>query len=70
MIHPSTCLDSKPQWVMYNELILTSKNYVRTVTGIRPEWLFEMSEDYFDLDEFKNSEAKRKLERVKARLTQ
>lgn len=49
---------------MYNEFILTSKNYVRTVTAIKPEWLFEMSEEYFDLDEFKTSEAKRKLEMV------
>ena len=64
MIHPSTVLDSKPQWVMYNEFLLTSKNYVRTVTVIQPEWLFEMSEEYFDLDEFKNSEARRKLERI------
>jgi len=53
---------------MYNEFLLTSKNYIRTVTEIRPEWLFEMSEEYFDLDEFKNSEAKRKLERTLKRL--
>jgi len=64
MIHPSTSIDGKPQWIMYNEFILTSKNYVRTVTTIKPEWLFEMSEDYFDLSEFKNSESKRKLERI------
>jgi len=50
---------------MYNEFILTNKNYIRTVTEIKPEWLFEMSEEYFDLDEFKNSEAKRKLARIK-----
>ena len=49
---------------MYNEFVLTSRNYVRTVTTIRPEWLFEMSNEYFDLTDFKNSESKRKLERV------
>ena len=64
LIHPSTSLDSKPQWVMYNEFILTKKNYIRTVTEIKADWLLEMSEEYFDLDEFKNSEAKRKLERI------
>jgi len=64
MIHPSTVLDNKPQWVMYNEFVLTSRNYIRTVTEIRPEWLKEMSEEYFDLDEFKNSEYKRKLVRI------
>lgn len=34
MIHPSTALDSKPQWVLYNEFVLTSKNFIRTVTAI------------------------------------
>ena len=46
---------------MYNEFVLTSKNYIRIVSTIEPEWLFEMSEEYFDLDEFKTSECKRKL---------
>ena len=37
-LHPSTCLDGKPEWTLYNEFVLTSKNYIRTVTGIRGEW--------------------------------
>lgn len=49
---------------MYNEFVLTNKNYIRTCTVIKPEWLQEASEEYFDLDEFKNNEYKRKLERV------
>ena len=68
MIHPSTVLDNKPQWVMYNEFVLTSKNYIRKVTEIKPDWLFEMSDEYFDLNEFRQSEARRKLERVLQRL--
>jgi pre-mRNA-splicing factor ATP-dependent RNA helicase DHX15/PRP43 len=27
------------EWVVYNEFVLTTKNYVRTVTAVRPEWL-------------------------------
>ena len=34
-LHPSTCLDHKPDWVLYNEFVLTSKNYVRTLTDIK-----------------------------------
>ena len=37
-LHPSTCLDHKPEWVLYNEFVLTTKNYIRTVTDIKPEW--------------------------------
>lgn len=53
---------------MYNEFVLTSKNYIRTVTEVNPEWLFEIAPEYFDLDDIKNSEAKRKLERVYKRI--
>jgi pre-mRNA-splicing factor ATP-dependent RNA helicase DHX15/PRP43 len=58
-IHPSSILDHKPEWCVYNEFVLTSKNYIRTCTEIRPEWLFEINKDYFNLDEMPNSEAKR-----------
>lgn len=39
MIHPSTVLRTEFDWVLYNEFVLTSKQYIRTCTGIRPEWL-------------------------------
>ena len=38
LLHPSAGLDRKPEWVVYNEFVLTAKNYIRTVTEIRPEW--------------------------------
>jgi len=34
-LHPSSCLDHKPEWVIYNEFVLTTKNYIRTVTDIK-----------------------------------
>ena len=37
-LHPSTCLDDKPEWVLYDEFVLTTKNYIRTTTTIRGEW--------------------------------
>jgi pre-mRNA-splicing factor ATP-dependent RNA helicase DHX15/PRP43 len=63
-MHPSTVIDYKPEFICYNEFMLTSKNYIRTCTVINPEWLFEVAPDYFDLSEFPNSEAKRRLERA------
>lgn len=68
MIHPSTVIDNKPDWVLYNEFLLTSRNYIRTVTKIMPEWLFEVAPEYFDLTEFKQGETLRRLERVQKRL--
>lgn len=63
-LHPSTLLEDKPQWVVYNEYVLTSKNYIRTCTGIKPEWLFEICPAYFELGHFPPNEAKKDLERV------
>merc|ERR1719175_503949 len=33
-LHPSTCLDHKPEWVLYNEFVLTTKNYIRACTDV------------------------------------
>lgn len=37
-LHPSTGLDHNPEWVIYNEFVLTTRNFIRTVTETRPEW--------------------------------
>ncbi len=37
-LHPSCGLDSSPEWVVFNEFVLTTKPYIRTVTEVRPEW--------------------------------
>jgi pre-mRNA-splicing factor ATP-dependent RNA helicase DHX15/PRP43 len=39
LLHPSTVLAVDSEWVVYNEFVLTTKNYVRTVTSVKPEWL-------------------------------
>ena len=39
LLHPSTVLAHEAEWVLYNEFVLTSKNYIRTVTAVKPEWL-------------------------------
>eukprot|EP00808_Paulinella_micropora_P026202 g29901.t1 len=70
-LHPSTCLDSdKPDWVLYNEFVLTSKNYIRTCTRVRGEWLVDIAPHYFDLDNFPECSAKLKLQRLHRRRQQ
>jgi pre-mRNA-splicing factor ATP-dependent RNA helicase DHX15/PRP43 len=39
LLHPSTVLAEDSEWVIYNEFVLTTKNYIRTVTSVKPEWL-------------------------------
>ncbi|KAL9117059.1 MAG: hypothetical protein Q9187_006409 [Circinaria calcarea] len=39
LLHPSTVLGQESDWVVYNEFVLTTKNYIRTVTAVKAEWL-------------------------------
>lgn len=67
-IHPSTVLDHKPEWVLYNEFVLTTKNYIRTVTDIKPDWLLTIAPQYYDLSSLPDCEAKRQLIKIHQRL--
>eukprot|EP00041_Stephanoeca_diplocostata_P026274 m.705161 g.705161 ORF g.705161 m.705161 type:complete len:710 (+) comp22925_c0_seq3:145-2274(+) len=62
-LHPSTCLDHKPEWTLYNEFVLTSKNYIRTVTDVKADWLLEIAPQYYDMGNFPECDAKRILSR-------
>ncbi|CAJ0889753.1 20969_t:CDS:10 [Entrophospora sp. SA101] len=66
-LHPSSTLGHKPEWVIYNEFVLTTKNYIRTVTEVKAEWLLDIAPQYYDLSNFPNCEGKRELERIKLR---
>merc|ERR1711912_131775 len=63
-LHPSTCIQHKPEWVLYNEFVLTSKNFVRTVTQVRGDWLVELAEAYYDPSQLPKSEARTVVERI------
>ncbi|XP_060862104.1 putative pre-mRNA-splicing factor ATP-dependent RNA helicase PRP1 isoform X1 [Metopolophium dirhodum] len=67
-LHPSTVLGHKPEWVIYNEFVLTTKNYIRTVSEVKPEWLLKYAPQYYDLQNFPQCEAKRQLEVIQAKL--
>ncbi len=66
-LHPScTLMTTKPEWALYNEFVLTQKNFIRTVTRIRGEWLVEIAPHYYDVSQFPSGEAKRALEKIYA----
>ncbi|EKG19211.1 Helicase [Macrophomina phaseolina MS6] len=64
LLHPSTVLGHDSEWVVYNEFVLTTKNYIRTVTSVKPEWLLDIAPNYYDLDGFKKGEIKTALQRT------
>ena len=69
-IHPSSYLHGsrKATWVLFHEFVLTSKNYIRTVTEIKPEYLLQVAPHYFDLDKMTGYAYKRDLIKVKNEL--
>ncbi|KAE8124420.1 hypothetical protein FH972_019308 [Carpinus fangiana] len=49
-IHPSSGLSQVlPRWVVYHELVLTTKEYMRQATELKPEWLVEIAPHYYQL---------------------
>ena len=47
-IHPSSALFNKtPEWVVYHELVMTSKEYMREITVINPKWLVDVAAKFF-----------------------
>jgi len=45
-----------PSWVIYNELIKTSKPYMRQVMVIEPEWIRELAPRFFELSVLESDE--------------
>ena len=68
-LHPSCVLGTaKPDWVIYNEFVLTKENYIRIVTDVEPEWFFLTAPHYFELDNLPTSEVKNKLTRLRRKM--
>jgi len=63
-LHPSCGLETQPEWVLFNEFVLTTRHFIRTVTEIRPEWLLELAANYYDMMTFTDGETKLALQRV------
>eukprot|EP00928_Gymnodinium_smaydae_P046680 TRINITY_DN31105_c0_g1_i1.p1 TRINITY_DN31105_c0_g1~~TRINITY_DN31105_c0_g1_i1.p1 ORF type:complete len:1151 (+),score=293.85 TRINITY_DN31105_c0_g1_i1:106-3558(+) len=47
-IHPSSALYQRnPEWLVYHELVLTSKEYLRECATVEPHWLPELAPNLF-----------------------
>lgn len=68
LLHPSTVLNQDAEWLVYNEFVLTTKNYIRTVTTVKPEWLLDIAPIYYDISTFAKGEVKTALVRAAERV--
>lgn len=60
-IHPASVLyaEKPPRWVIYNEVIQTSKYYMRDVTAIESAWLLELAPHFYQQGTHLSLKAKR-----------
>ena len=48
MIHPNSSLfEDLPRWVIYHELVFTTKEYMRNTIEIENKWLLEVAPHYY-----------------------
>ncbi|KAM5444037.1 DEAH-box ATP-dependent RNA helicase prp43 [Microsporum ferrugineum] len=69
LLHPSTVLGYEAEWVLYNEFVLTTKSFIRTVTAVKGEWLLDISPTYYDISSFPKGEIQSALIRAGERLS-
>lgn len=63
-VHPSSCLYKhvpQPRFLCYFELVETSKNFMRQVMEIDPEWLVEVARHYFSRDDIKDETRQKRM---------
>jgi hypothetical protein len=57
--------EALPKWVIYNELVLTTKEFMRNVIEINPDWLLEIAPHYYKESDIKeDADAKKDSRKV------
>lgn len=66
VLHPSSAiygLGFTPDYVVYHELVMTSKEYMQCVTSVDPHWLAELGPMFFSVKQAYGGALKRDIEK-------
>lgn len=64
-IHPSSSLfHAQPEWVVYHEVVLTTKEYMREVMAIESKWLVELAPRFFRASDPTKLSRRKKREKI------
>ncbi|XP_036623061.1 pre-mRNA-splicing factor ATP-dependent RNA helicase DHX16 [Trichosurus vulpecula] len=64
-IHPNSSLfEEQPRWLLYHELVLTTKEFMRQVLEIESGWLLEVAPHYYKARELEDPNAKKMPKKV------
>lgn len=67
-IHPSSVLECRPEYVLFDNYVITKANYVRTVSRLTPEIMLKACPNYYDLDTLPESDVKNNIKLVTIRM--
>ncbi|KAG6837310.1 hypothetical protein H0H93_011405 [Arthromyces matolae] len=64
-IHPSSALFNRnPEWLIYHELVLTTREYCHNVTAVEPKWLVEVAPQFFQVADASKISKRKKQEKI------
>ncbi|CAK5262438.1 unnamed protein product [Mycena citricolor] len=64
-IHPSSALFNRnPEWLVYHELVLTTREYCHNVTAVEPKWLVEVAPQFFRVADANKISKRKKQEKI------
>ncbi|CAA7264810.1 unnamed protein product [Cyclocybe aegerita] len=64
-IHPSSALFNRnPEWLVYHELVLTTREYCHNVTAVEPKWLVEVAPQFFKVADANKISKRKKQEKI------
>ncbi|KAM6490757.1 P-loop containing nucleoside triphosphate hydrolase protein [Amanita muscaria] len=64
-IHPSSALFNRaPEWLVYHELVLTTREYCHNVTVIEPKWLVEVAPQFFKVTDANKISKRKKQKKI------
>ena len=69
-LHPSSALFGmgvQPEYIVYHELVMTSKEYMQCVTAVDPEWLAELGPMFFSIKQAGETRAEKKQKEREAK---
>lgn len=60
LVHPNSCLfEDRPRWLIYHELVFTTKEYMRQVIEVENSWLLEVAPHYYKSKELADASGKK-----------
>jgi len=57
MLHPSSMLvrlSKLPNWIIFHDVVFTTREYVRDVSGINPHWIETIASHFYEVQESSN----------------